>query len=72
MDQEPEMDDEPVDDAEADESEEFSSNPNQVGNGSNGTTQGKSTFSFLLQIVLFLTNVECVVPCSVQYCQMIH
>ena len=47
MDQEPEMDDDPVDDAEADENEDFSSNPNQVGNGSNGTTQGMSTFSFI-------------------------
>jgi heterogeneous nuclear ribonucleoprotein U-like protein 1 len=46
-DQEPEMDDEPVDDAEADESEDVSSNPNQVGNGSNGTTQGLPTFYIL-------------------------
>ncbi|KAI9565446.1 hypothetical protein GHT06_009238 [Daphnia sinensis] len=39
MDQEPEMDDEVLDDAEADENEEVSSNPSQVGNGSNGTTE---------------------------------
>lgn len=39
MDQEPEMDDEVLDDAEADENEDVSSNPNQVGNGSNGTTE---------------------------------
>ncbi len=50
MDQEPEMEDEPTGENEADES--FTSNPNQVGNGSNGTTEGMCTlFTFTYCII---------------------
>lgn len=66
MDQEPEMDDEVLDDAEADENEDVSSNPNQVGNGSNGTTEGMCTFSFK-QIVSLITKLGCVHYLFVEY-----
>ena len=61
MDQEPDMEDEQIGETEADES--FASNPNQVGNGSNGTTEGMDTH-FLFQcyyLVMWYSYIFCTV-----------
>lgn len=46
------MEDEPIGEAETEES--FTSNPSQLGNGSNGTSEGKCSFWIVVGLVLTL------------------